>query len=60
VDKEKGYSVCSGGKVIALVHNHPSGNIAASKKDMETAKTHNVKVCVIAGDRVKCYKARGR
>jgi len=38
MEKEAGYSVCQGGKVTALVHNHPSGNIAAfTKQDMDTA-----------------------
>lgn len=58
MDKEKGYSVCQGGHTIALVHNHPSGSIRPSRKDMETARAHGVKICVQAGGRVKCYKPR--
>jgi proteasome lid subunit RPN8/RPN11 len=60
MEHEKGYSVCQSGKVTALVHNHPSGNINPSKKDMETAKQHNVKICVSVNrngqTETKCYK----
>ena len=62
-ETEAGYSVCQGGKIVALVHNHPSQNINPSKKDMETAKQHNVKVCVSIkspdGEQVtKCYRPK--
>jgi DNA repair protein RadC len=63
MEKEAGYNVCQGGKVTALVHNHPSGNINPSKKDMETAKQHGVKICVtvnkaIGQTQTKCYKPK--
>ena len=59
---EAGYSVCQNGKVRALVHNHPSGNINPSKKDIETAAKHHVAVCVQVTrngqTETKCYKPR--
>ena len=60
-DKESGYSVCQGGIVKALVHNHPSGNIAPSKQDMDTASKYHVAVCVQVkgqdGQQItKCYR----
>ena len=62
MEHEKGYSVCQNGKVTALVHNHPSGNISPSKKDVETAKQHNVKICVSVNrngqTKTKCYKPK--
>jgi len=62
MEHEKGYSVCQGGKVTALVHNHPSGNINPSKKDMETARQHDVKICVTVNHdgktQTKCYKPK--
>jgi proteasome lid subunit RPN8/RPN11 len=64
MEHEKGYSVCQGGKVTALVHNHPSGNIAPSKKDMETAAKHGVKICVQVTHNgqteTRCYKPRSK
>jgi proteasome lid subunit RPN8/RPN11 len=64
MEKEAGYSVCQGGKVTALVHNHPSGNIAPSKKDMETAAKHHVAICVSVsrGGQIetRCYKPRSK
>jgi proteasome lid subunit RPN8/RPN11 len=64
MEKEAGYSVCQGGKVTALVHNHPSGNIAPSKKDMETAAKHGVKICVQVTHNgqteTRCYKPRSK
>ena len=62
MEHEKGYSVCQGGRVTALVHNHPSGNINPSKKDMETARQHDVKICVQVNHdgkiQTKCYKPK--
>jgi len=63
MEHEKGYSICQGGKVTALVHNHPSGNINPSKKDMETAKQHGVKICVTINkangqNQTKCYQPK--
>jgi len=60
-DKESGYSVCQGGIVKALVHNHPSGNISPSKQDMDTASKYHVAVCVQVkgqdGQQItKCYR----
>ena len=64
MEHEKGDSVCQGGKVTALVHNHPSGNIAPSKKDMETAAKHGVKICVQVTHNgqteTRCYKPRSK
>jgi proteasome lid subunit RPN8/RPN11 len=64
MDKESGYSVCSNGKIIALVHGHPSGNINPSQKDMETAEKHHVTVCVQThhgGEtQTKCYRPAKR
>ena len=58
--REHGYSVCHGGKVTALVHNHPSGNINPSAKDMETARKHNVAICVTVNhggqSETRCYR----
>jgi predicted aspartyl protease len=49
---------CSTGKVAALVHLHPSGNIEASRQDLETSKRLGVPVCVVvSGQKVKCYQA---
>ena len=63
-DKEQGYSVCHGGKIVALVHNHPSGNINPSAKDMETARQHHVAICVSVsrGGQIetRCYKPRSK
>ena len=63
-DKESGYSVCQGGIVKALVHNHPSGNISPSKQDMDTAAKHHVAVCVQVTKNgqteTKCYRPRGK
>jgi proteasome lid subunit RPN8/RPN11 len=58
-ETESGYSICQGGKVIALHHNHPSGNINPSKKDIETARQHNVAVCISASGKMRCYKPKG-
>jgi proteasome lid subunit RPN8/RPN11 len=59
-DKEKGYSVCHDGKIVALVHNHPSGNINPSVKDMETARKHDVAICVTVHhggqSQTRCYR----
>ena len=57
---EHGYSVCQNGKIVALVHNHPSQNINPSKQDMETAAKHNIKVCVVTDAGIKCYRPRGK
>ena len=61
-DKEQGFSVCQGGKVIGLVHNHPSGNISPSKQDMQTAEKHKVVVCVQThhdgNTETRCYRPK--
>jgi len=61
-DTEQGYSVCHGGKVVALVHNHPSGNISPSERDMKTAAQHKLTVCVQVTKNgethTKCYRPR--
>jgi len=59
-ETEKGYSVCHGGKVVALVHNHPSQNISPSKQDMATAAKHGVTICVVTDAGIKCYRPRGK
>jgi RadC-like JAB domain len=59
-ETESGYSVCQGGIVKALVHNHPSQNISPSRQDMKTAAKYHVKVCVVTDAGVKCYRPRGK
>ena len=63
-DNEQGYSVCKNGKITALVHNHPTGNISPSKQDMQTAEKHHVAVCVQVTKNgqteTKCYRPRGK
>lgn len=49
---------CTAGSPAALVHLHPSGNIEASRQDLETSKRLSIPVCVIAGNETKCYQAK--
>jgi proteasome lid subunit RPN8/RPN11 len=58
--KEYGHTVCQGGKVVALVHSHPSGSLTLSTQDIQTASTHKVVVCIQAWGRTKCFKFKKR
>lgn len=63
-DNEAGYSVCKDGKIVALVHSHPSGSINPSKLDMETAEKHHIAMCVQVTrngqTETRCYRPRGK
>ena len=55
---EHGYTVCRNGKVVALVHSHPSGSHSLSVQDIKAARQHNVRICVKARGKTKCYKLK--
>ena len=50
-------------EIVALHHNHPSGNINLSRQDIETAREHRIPaICVKVGrngkSRTKCYRVK--
>ncbi|KKM85448.1 hypothetical protein LCGC14_1288880 [marine sediment metagenome] len=50
-----------GAKAVALFHTHPNGNPLPSSQDMKTVRRLGIPyVCVKAGSRTRCYRARGR
>lgn len=51
----------AGSRPLAIVHNHPSGNLSPSPLDIKTSREHNVPViCVTHGRRAKCYRVLPR
>lgn len=61
MNKEVGSAICRGGKVIGVVHTHPSGSPKLSPRDIQTAREKGLShVCVIVNrsgkQEAKCYK----
>jgi len=57
MNKEVGSSICRGGKVVGVVHSHPSGSIKLSSQDKKTAREKGLThVCVVARGQTKCYR----
>ena len=57
MNKEVGSAICHGGKVVGVIHSHPSGSIKLSSQDIKTAREKNLShVCVVARGETKCYR----
>jgi len=57
MSKEVGSAICHGGKIVGVVHTHPSGSIKLSSQDIKTAREKSLThVCVTARGHTKCYR----
>lgn len=46
----------AGSQPHAIVHNHPSGNASLSSVDRATMQRRNLKICVVTGSSIKCWR----
>ncbi len=50
----------AGSEPRALFHTHPGGTLEMSPQDIKTMREKNLPVCIKAGNKIRCYRPKGK